>query len=106
MIVLLYSTLVNLYHLISCVLSLLERHRGAIECPEKGNRESLGERLEQKSDKEQLRDLGCAQSGEKELKGNLLALYKSLAGWWSQLEIDLFSQVTSDKIRGNGLQLH
>ncbi|KAF4799669.1 hypothetical protein TURU_052405 [Turdus rufiventris] len=83
-----------------------ERHRGAIECPEKGNRESLGESLEHKSDKEQLRDLGCAQSGEKELKGNLLALYKSLAGWWSQLEIDLFSQVTSDKIRGNGLQLH
>lgn len=48
---------------------------------------------------------GVAQVEERRLRGDLLALHNSLAGGCSQTGIGLFSQITGDRSRGNGLRL-
>lgn len=44
--------------------------------------------------------------GKKRLRGDLLILYNSLNGGWSQVEDGLFSQVVNGRMRGNSLSLH
>ncbi|KAJ7396969.1 hypothetical protein BTVI_139729 [Pitangus sulphuratus] len=60
--------------------------------------------LEDKSDEEHLRELGvfCLEKGN---SGETSSLYNYLKGGCSQVEVDLFSQVTSNRTRVNVLQL-